>query len=297
MGGRKVVWVTGAKGFVGRAVCAHFRASNYNVVATDEEVSVCNLEALRDFARHVRPSIIINCAGIRRDKADLEHRIEAYAVNALGAKNLAMVAASQHALLVQISSDDVFSSLGYQTVDEFDTPYPDTPYGKSKRAGETMVRALTEDHIIVRSSWLYSAQERALYDILNAAKCGSVVTARTDQIAAPLSLATFATLLEDVIKAEGRGVFHLASSGCASRYDFAALALRCAGYDPYEVLIEATHAASAQHLVLVSSRLGSMGLSMPSWDEDLERTMGRLGLLTTGKKTTFQNNDKVACNS
>ena len=56
-----------------------------------------------------------------------------------------------------MSSDDVYSSKLEEPVNEFDEPQPDTPYGKTKRAGELMVRNTTPDHIIVRSWWIYRA--------------------------------------------------------------------------------------------------------------------------------------------
>lgn len=295
MGSKKTLWITGAAGFVGSALCAHFRDCGYEVAATDTEVSVCHVDELARFAKQAKPSIIINCAGIRRDKADLANRMKAYDVNALGARNLAMVAAQNAAFLVQISSDDVYATTLAQSVDELDTPHPDTPYGKSKRAGETMVRTITDKHLIVRSSWLYAASARTLADILRAAQSGKTIAMRTDHLAAPTSLSVYMTTLRKMIESAYTGTFHVTTVGSVSRYDFAARALMLAGYDPARVLIPTTDAASAQCLVLRSALLKSKGISMPSWDEDLQSYMQAQGMLACAKRLSFQNHDKTTC--
>lgn len=293
MGSKKTVWVTGAQGFVGAEICRYFRTNNYRVVATDQEVSVCHLDELMKFALQYKPVVIINCAGIRRDKADLVNRMKAYDVNALGARNLALVAEKFHSLLVQISSDDVYSVTLSHSVDEFDIPHPDTPYGKSKRAGETMVRTITDNHLIVRSSWLYSASDRMVRDILEAAQAGTSVVMRTDQYAAPTSLSTYVATLAKMIAGRLTGTYHVTTTGSVSRYDFAAKVLSLAGYDPSVVLAGNSSASSAQYLVLKSVLLKSKGIELPSWDEDLREYMKAQGLLLSQRDSSFQNHDKV----
>ena len=82
------------------------------MIGTDEELSVCEPERLEAFAEEVQPGIIINCAGIRRDATGLSNRVKAYEVNALGARNVALVANTVGATVVQVSSDDVYRRRG-----------------------------------------------------------------------------------------------------------------------------------------------------------------------------------------
>lgn len=300
MGNKKTIWITGAKGFVGSELCAYFGTQGYDVVGTDQEVSVCRIDDVSNFAKRIKPAVIINCAGVRRDKADLANRIKAYDVNALGARNLALVAVKSGALIVQVSSDDVYSSTLNHSVDELDTPYPDTPYGKSKRAGETMVRTITDKHLIIRSSWLYGAAARMLQEVLVAAESGKTIGMRTDHIAAPTSLLMYAETVQRLIKGNQRGTFHITTTGSVSRYDFAARVLTLAGFNPQSVLVPETECASAHYLVLKSALLKNIGIELPSWEEDLKVYMKASGLLSSKKcsvKPGFQDNDKTAYNS
>lgn len=279
MADRNIVWVTGAKGFVGGVISDRFERAGYTVVGTDEELSVCEPERLEAFAEEIQPGVIINCAGIRRDATTLGTRVRAYEVNALGARNIALAANAIGATIVQVSSDDVYSSKLDEPVNEFDSPHPNTPYGKSKRAGEMMVRNTTDDHIIIRSSWLYHAQSGRMKDILDAARAGERYAARTDQFAAPTSVSTYVSFMIKAIERHAKGTFHIVSRGRASRYDFAEKILEYAGFDPVSVLVGEADPKTAENVVLESLMLEMVGADLPTWEDDLRAYMAEEGLL------------------
>lgn len=278
MSDSKIIWVTGAKGFVGAELCQRFADHGYQVVGTDTELSVGETERMEAFASEVQPLAVVNCAGIRRDATGLSNRINAYEVNALGARNVALAANSCGAIMVQVSSDDVYSSKLEEPVNEFDNPHPDTPYGKSKRAGEAMVRDTMHEHIIVRSSWLYHASGGRMKEVLDAAAQGRKVEARLDQFAAPTSIATYADFLVKAIEHRAFGTFHITSKGRASRYDFAAKVLECAGYEPGSVLVPTTDRKTSENVVLESLMLEMFGVDLPTWEEDLYSYMSSQGI-------------------
>ena len=278
MSDSKIIWVTGAKGFVGAELCQRFADHGYQVVGTDTELSVGETERMEAFASEVQPLAVVNCAGIRRDATGLSNRINAYEVNALGARNVALAANSCGAIMVQVSSDDVYSSKLEEPVNEFDNPHPDTPYGKSKRAGEAMVRDTMHEHIIVRSSWLYHASGGRMKEVLDAAAQGRKVEARLDQFAAPTSIATYADFLVKAIEHRAFGTFHITSKGRASRYDFAAKVLEYAGYEPGSVLVPTTDSKTSENVVLESLMLEMFGVDLPTWEEDLHSYMSSQGI-------------------
>lgn len=279
MSDSKLVWVTGANGFMGSVISRGLERSGYRVVGTDTELSVTEPERLDAFAAEIQPDIIVNCAGIRRDATTLGNKAHAYEVNALGARNVALAANSVDALMVQISSDDVYASHQEGPVNEFDMPHPDTPYGKSKRAGEFMVRDTTPEHLILRSSWVYEANTGRFKKILDAAKNGEKYGSRTDQYAAPASIALYMKYLLKMLEKDARGTYHITPTGKTNRYDYAAQILKNAGYDPAEVLEPVTDPETAEDIVLESLMLEMAGAKLPTWEEDLRNYMERAGLL------------------
>lgn len=280
MSDKKLVWVTGADGFMGEAVSSGLETAGYSVVRTGAELSVTEEERLEAFATEVQPGIIVNCAGIRRDATSLSNKAHAYEVNALGARNLALAANQIGALMVQISSDDVYASHQEEPVNEFDMPHPNTPYGKSKRAGEFMVRDTTPDHLILRSSWVYQANSGRMKALLEAAEKGEKYQSRTDQFAAPASIALYMKYLLKMLEKDARGTYHITPTGKTSRYDLATQMLKNAGYDPSSVLEPISDPETAEDIVLESLMLEMAGAHLPTWEEDLYAYMQLENLVT-----------------
>lgn len=140
---KNAVWITGAKGSVGSYLDALLEKRGYEVLPTDVEVDVTDLEAVNEFAAKNRPVTVINCAALAGRTVSDADPTEAYRVNAIGARNVAIASASVGAKLVHLSTDDVFPQNLRTAVNEFDAPSPDCVYGKSKLAGENFVRRST----------------------------------------------------------------------------------------------------------------------------------------------------------
>lgn len=276
---KETIWVTGCKGFLGREIVKRLKATyNCTVVGTDKELMVTDPERIDAFAQDLRPDVVINCAGISRAVTGLSNRIHAYEVNALGARNVALAANNVGALMVQISTDDVFPVRMAEPANEFDTPHPETAYGKSKRAGEVMVRDTTPNHLIIRSSWVYSIDGGQVKDALDAAAAGKTLVARTDQLASPTSISTYVDFLIKAINRKATGVLHVTSRGMASRYEFLSHVLNACGYDANTILVPESDLVTAEQVELESLMLEMFGAELPTWQDDVESYFKEVGL-------------------
>lgn len=276
---KETIWVTGCKGFLGREIVKRLKATyNCTVVGTDKELMVTDPERIDAFAQDLRPDVVINCAGISRAVTGLSNRIHAYEVNALGARNVALAANNVGALMVQISTDDVFPVRMAEPANEFDTPHPETPYGKSKRAGEVMVRDTTRNHLIIRSSWVYSIDGGQVKDALDAAAAGKTLVARTDQLASPTSISTYVDFLIKAINRKATGVLHVTSRGMASRYEFLSHVLNICGYDANTILVPESDLVTAEQVELESLILEMFGAELPTWQDDVESYFKEVGM-------------------
>lgn len=276
---KETIWVTGCKGFLGREIVKRLKATyNCTVVGTDKELMVTDPERIDAFAQDLRPDVVINCAGISRAVTGLSNRIHAYEVNALGARNVALAANNVGALMVQISTDDVFPVRMAEPANEFDTPHPETPYGKSKRAGEVMVRDTTPNHLIIRSSWVYSIDGGQVKDALDAAAAGKTLVARTDQLASPTSISTYVDFLIKAINRKATGILHVTSRGMASRYEFLSHVLNACGYDANTILVPESDLVTAEQVELESLMLEMFGAELPTWQDDVESYFKEVGM-------------------
>lgn len=78
------VWISGANGHLGQALCTRLDREKYQLIATDvAEVDVTVPAEVRAFADANRPDVIINCTGFNDEDGCETDPDRAYRVNAL----------------------------------------------------------------------------------------------------------------------------------------------------------------------------------------------------------------------
>ena len=182
------VWIVGSSGQIGTAINEVLDPMEIEVFDTDKnELDITQTDEVLHFGDINRPNVIINCAAIT-DTALCEKNPElAYRVNALGARNLSIVASKVGAKIVQLSTDDVFDGIANHPYSEFDDTNPQTVYGRSKRAGENYVKEFTHKHFIIRSSWVYGNGDNFVNRVLKAAEKRELFAVPVGEIGAPTS--------------------------------------------------------------------------------------------------------------
>ena len=92
----KKIWITGAEGHIGTALLELLEGVEYQLLPTDiHEVDITKIDEVTQFVYVNRPDVIINCAGLTDVRACEEKPEEAYKINAIGARNLAVAARRQ----------------------------------------------------------------------------------------------------------------------------------------------------------------------------------------------------------
>ena len=116
------VWIAGANGQIGRALNDVLDPMQIETLNTDlDELDITDTDEVINFGSINRPDVIINCTGIT-DTDECEKNPEhAYRVNALGARNLSIVARKCGAKIVQLSTDDYTD--GAEPLTEMDTDF------------------------------------------------------------------------------------------------------------------------------------------------------------------------------
>lgn len=237
------IWIVGAFGRVGTAISQLLDVREVELLKTDlDDVDITDMEHVDMYADMNRPDVIINCAGFT-DVQKCEQEVElAFKVNALGARNLSKAARRVKAILVQLSTDDVFAGKAQSPYTEFDNTYPSTIYGKSKLAGENFVKELAPKHIIVRSSWVYGAGDNFVKHILKLSETQREISVANNQFASPTSAKELAKTVLRILQSGDDGIYHAVCKGYCSRYEFAQEILRVAGRNA--VIIPTTTANS-----------------------------------------------------
>jgi dTDP-4-dehydrorhamnose reductase len=150
---RKIL-VFGAGGQVGHTIMR--RAGEVAIGFDHASVDIADTAAVSKALRMHTPLAIVNAAGytaVDRAESDPE---TAFRVNRDGAMVLAVAARAANVPLVQVSTDYVFDGKKRMPYREDDPVGPLNVYGKSKAEGERVVRSAGPQHIILRTSWVFS---------------------------------------------------------------------------------------------------------------------------------------------
>lgn len=239
------ILITGANGQLGTELLRILRAGTSelgpiserllraSIIATDiDTLDITNRHEVAVFVRHHAPDVILSC-GAYTNVDGCETNVEdAFKVNALGTRNLALAAAETSAKLLHVSTDYVFSGDAAKPVCEFDLPSPQSVYGKTKLLGEEYVKTLCPHYFIVRTAWLYGyAGKNFVKTIMRVAKEKGELKVVNDQMGNPTNATDLAHHILALITTKEYGIYHCTNEGVCSWYDFAAEIVRLAKID------------------------------------------------------------------
>ncbi|MCI0764718.1 dTDP-4-dehydrorhamnose reductase [Bacillus sp. TL12] len=220
---KKVIAITGANGQLGRQFAEDLHGLGYRVCALSrEDMDITDFSKVDLILRKINPNTIIHCAAYTKvDVAETE-RDKAFLVNALGTRNVAVVAEKVSAKLVYISTDYVFDGTKETGYDEFDTPNPINVYGASKYAGENFVKNFHSRHFIVRTSWLYGKYGNNFVEtMLKLAKNQLGIKVVNDQTGSPTYVKDLVRCVKELMETELYGTYHVSNTGACTWYEFA----------------------------------------------------------------------------
>ncbi|MCL3862696.1 dTDP-4-dehydrorhamnose reductase [Actinotalea sp. K2] len=225
--------VVGAKGMLGQDVTALLAERGEHVEGIDrEEIDIADPQACLGVADGF--DVVMNCAAYTAVDAAEADEATAFAINAVGAANLARAARNAGARTVQISTDYVFDGHAAQPYAEDAPLAPRSAYGRTKGAGEWAVRAENPDHLVVRTAWLYGAHGGCFpKTIVRVARERGELEVVDDQVGQPTWTVDLADLVHRLVSTGARaGTYHGTSSGQTSWHGFAQAAVAAAGMDP-----------------------------------------------------------------
>ncbi|WP_026494087.1 dTDP-4-dehydrorhamnose reductase [Butyrivibrio sp. XPD2006] len=228
--------VTGCNGQLGRAINKELPRDKYELINTDVfqgegiiPLDITNVDAVVDLARKTKASVIINCAAytaVDKQESDIDL---SYKINAIGPRNLAIAATEVGAKLVHVSTDYVFEGNGTRPYIEFDKTGPVSVYGKTKLAGEEMVKQFARDFFIIRTAWLYGDGKNFVKTMLGLSEKYDEVSVVKDQLGTPTSTTELAKAIHFLLGTENYGVFHGTCEGDTNWADFTEEIFRIAG--------------------------------------------------------------------
>jgi len=196
------------------------------------DVGEFDITSAADCARVVtafRPEAVVNAAAYTDVDGCETNRDACFAVNADGVRNMAEACRQAGAKAVHYSTDYVFDGTKGEPYLEDDPCRPINAYGESKRRGEEALVETLEDHLLIRTAWLYGRQGKNFVKaILAKAKDEGTLRVVDDQVGSPTFTLDLAQATKLLIELGCRGTYHVTNRGVCSWYDFARRILEAA---------------------------------------------------------------------
>ena len=221
----KRVLVIGARGMLGRDLLEAFRSSRetdpskgFETVGWDlEEIDIREEEGTLSKIGNLRPDVVIHLAAYTDVDGCEKNRVEAFRVNAEGTKHVAMGAKACGAKVVYLSTDYIFDGMKKEPYLETDPPHPLNVYGQTKLKGEEHVQKWSDDHLIVRTQWLYGRYgKNFIASVLRQASEKGALTIVDDQTGSPTCTVDLSKAIVTLLRHGSRGIFHVANQGACT---------------------------------------------------------------------------------
>lgn len=237
------ILVTGASGYLGRAVTAALLARGRAVVGTSQGQAPgtvpLSLEdggrAGADLVRALRPAAVLHLAALSDADVCAKEPARAERVNATATAAIAAASLEVGAHLIFASSDLVFAGDRAPYAEE-DPTGPLGPYMASKVKAELAVRAASPDFLVARLAMLYgpSAGARPSFTdgLVARLRKGEPSSLFVDQVRTPLLVDDAALLLADLVDLRAGGLLHLAGPERISRHAHGVAIATALGLDP-----------------------------------------------------------------
>jgi dTDP-4-dehydrorhamnose reductase len=269
--------ITGTTGMLGQKLC-QLLARRHDVFPLPiDKLDITSLEDTRRLVWKADPDWVIHAAAFTQVDQAESKPFEAYRVNALGTRNVAVAAVECDAAVLYYSTDYVFSGRTEEPYREWDEPEPINHYGRSKLAGERYVQLLCPRHLVIRTSWLFGpGGVNFVGKILERATKQKRIEVVDDQRGSPTLTHDLAEMSLRLIERESRGLYHVTNFGSCTWYEFAREILSHRGV-PAEIVPVAsgafpTPAPRPAYSVLDNYLLKCEGIPLlPPWQDALAR--------------------------
>jgi len=286
--------IIGSKGQLGWELSRQCKRSGFLFLAVDlPQLDITDQSQVENAFVDFKPSVVINASAYTNvDKAEVEP-MAAFSVNSTGPANLARLCGKYKIPLIHISTDYVFDGTKGEPYLETDPVSPLGIYGKSKEEGESKLRSILKEHIILRTSWLYGVHgHNFVKTMLGLGNEKKIVKVVSDQYGSPTCAADLA---EAVLTISGSirnslenswGTYHYCGQGVTTWHGFAKAIFEIASqYISFKLThVKAITTAefptkvkrppfSALECNLIKK---SFGINPKPWKESLEKTIERI---------------------
>jgi dTDP-4-dehydrorhamnose reductase len=275
---RLLALVLGAGGQLGEAMAMQLGQRHEVVARTRLELDVTDNDAVSEAVASICPDVIVNCAAYTDVDGAQQDPVAALDANAWAVRTLSRAADEIDATLVHFSTDFVFDGDAERPYKEEDEPNPRGTYAGSKLLGEWFAAEAPQHYVLRVESLFGGPRAKSSIDrILDGLLAGAPVRAFADRTVSP-------SYVDDVVAATTAlidrhapyGLYHCVNTGWTTWADLAhELARRIDRADAEILAVPMAEVAlptpRPRFAALSNEKLAAAGITMPTWQDAVER--------------------------
>jgi dTDP-4-dehydrorhamnose reductase len=223
------ITVIGSNGQLGSDVVKAFALAGDEVCSlTHADIDLASMDSVAARMQETRPEVVVNTAAMHHVENCEKDPALAFAINGIGARNLAIAAQQSKATVIHVSTDYVFDGVKGNPYEEGDLPNPLNVYGNTKLAGEHFVRSTADKYFVVRTSAIYGKSPcRAkgglnfIELMLKLARERGQVKVVDSEFVTPTSTVEIAKQIVALSRSDAYGLYHATAEGSCSWHEFA----------------------------------------------------------------------------
>jgi dTDP-4-dehydrorhamnose reductase len=275
--------VIGANGQLGSDIVKAFKAEGDEVIELNHsKIEVSDIDSVSKTLKNVKADVVINTSAQHNVEKCEQNPALSFAVNGIGARNLAIVCNDTDSTLVHISTDYVFDGVKRAPYVETDKTSSLNVYGNTKVSGEQFVESISRKYFVVRTSGVYGHNPCRAKGGLNfvelmlkLSKERPEIRVVDDEILTPTYTGEIAKQMVRLLSTDAYGLYHATAEGSCSWYKFAKkifeltksnVNLNIAGPDEFPMKVP-----RPKYSVLENANLKKIGLNeFKPWEEALK---------------------------
>jgi dTDP-4-dehydrorhamnose reductase len=283
-----IIAVIGSTGQLGTDLMKVLRDKHEIRGLTHQDIEVTDYDSCQILKKH-QPDVIINTAAFHKTDKCEDEPLKAFAVNSVGAKNVATTSRDIQATTIYVSTDYVFDGRKNEPYTEDDIPNPINTYGVSKLAGELCTKQ-NPKHYIMRVASLFGVAGASgkggnfVETMITKAKNNEPISVVEDMWMSPTYTKDAATTIQEIIEKKlPYGTYHATNQGYCTWFQFTKEILRLTGLNskltPTKTSQLRTKTQRPSFSALRSTKLSRHSIQMREWKEALADYLAEKGHL------------------
>jgi dTDP-4-dehydrorhamnose reductase len=209
------ILVTGAEGNIGNYLHKHLSLNHEVYPLKKSDLDITNKVQSMEVLKEINPNILIHSAGLCNiDLCERDER-SAYSINTIGSLNMAYACNLLNIPIAYISCSHVYDGSKTSPYYETDECTPINVYGKTKLAGEKLIRTISTKYFILRTSWIYGSKNCFVDSVVNNKDIPLFMS--SSEISTPTYIKDFCMALEKIIHSDLYGIYNITNSGAAKK--------------------------------------------------------------------------------